>query len=714
MPEIINFPADLASTLRRLREDARKKQSDIARTMNVDQSRISRFENGDITPTMDEIAEFVKALEKPEAIKYCEYLHKHWQHLERPEFGHPEISTLEVAEACLQRIDNLVEANPTTGIFEQLDMHRKGLLRAADYLRDRSHKIGFIGSIGVGKSAAMSIMFNLLVPPQDNKPILQRTLLPVGTGGTTICEVEVTTEPDRFAILIEPQTQDEILRIVSDLCADAWMRTHESEKKGFQNRVTWEVERAIRNMAGLKKDRRKESAGQFVTVDPIDDLARKCGSCESLNSEVFGQLNLWRRTRTRLEPTGLEAREAWLQTELKRANNGLVDDVSLPKRIRIVVPFQLLQNTPWSVNLVDTKGVDDSAIRPDLKACIDDDRMVVILCSPFSTIPDISSRQLIEHARETGQEDSLNRFIVLGLAKSGEALQTNTESGDLAEGMEEAYELKADQARTELHKMNFENLPVRFYDAINDDPTALTDYLANQITKLRIAQRDRVREIELAVQQVIKYHEDASLLKCQEEVRLHLLGYLANHRDLPTPALQPHTRLIEALRNTHQRTVWASVRRSGSWPGLDAYYYLGAGTVIDVRKHYLQPLTDLRAVIEQMLSDSSLQLVHQFLSELQKNLAIWEQEFLGMVERAGEGAFLPALKGDDQLWSRCMGEYGRGLGFRVSVSDHFAEWFGGGKYTELLKLLESKVQEAWHTCFFAKVEKLADSLALET
>ncbi|PYU92944.1 MAG: hypothetical protein DMG25_10760, partial [Acidobacteria bacterium] len=194
-----------------MREASGKKQADIAAAISVDQSTISRL--------ADEMAGFLRAVRTLEAEEYQEYLNRQWLHLPRPEFRHPEISALAKAETCFLHLDQLLSEDSSGAVGTQVKMHREALQRAVSYLVDRKHKLAFIGQIGVGKSAAVSILFSLLVPTDDGKPALERTLLPLGTGRITLCEVEIT-QAANFAILIEPEPDEEVLRLVSDLCAD--------------------------------------------------------------------------------------------------------------------------------------------------------------------------------------------------------------------------------------------------------------------------------------------------------------------------------------------------------------------------------------------------------------------------------------------------------------------------------------------------------------
>jgi uncharacterized protein YlaN (UPF0358 family) len=395
-------------------------------------------------------------------------------------------------------------------------------------------------------------------------------------------------------------------------------------------------------------------------------------------------------------------------------NYGRIDDVGLPRRIKVIVPFVLLPNAPYTVTVIDTKGLekDDYAVRPDLMERVDDDRTIIVLCSQFNSLPDIPSQQLLKHVLETRPE-RVDRCVLLGLAKFGEALNTPTDLGDPVEDKQEAYELKAEHARRELRKMNLDSTPVQFYDSISDDPTPVTGFLTQQITKRRAALCERISQIQAAAQQLIRRHEDIIVLKRQAEVRRRLLEYLDQHENLPAPLMPPYAELLETISRTHQRTVWASARRNGTWWGLDVYFHLGEGMLIDARRRCGPVSADLETLVTRMIADDSLAPVRDFLSELRRSCESWKAQFFDSVKLAGQAAFLPSLKEDHQVWKNCVGEYGKGLGFRNRVSAGLRAWFEKQETTALLELLEEKVHEAWKKSFVDNLKKLAASLAVE-
>ena len=77
------------------------------------------------------------------------------------------------------------------------------------------------------------------------------------------------------------------------------------------------------------------------------------------------------------------------------------------------IPSQMLHKHGYVLEVIDTKGIDRAAVRPDLQACIDDPRTLTVLCSRFSQAPDISLQNLIAHLKHTGADRALRERTVM-------------------------------------------------------------------------------------------------------------------------------------------------------------------------------------------------------------------------------------------------------------------------------------------------------------
>jgi hypothetical protein len=143
----------------------------------------------------------------------------------------------------------------------QIERHRDSLVNAAGFLNRLNHNFAFVGDIGVGKSTAISFIFELLVPASLVEKAINRPILETGAGGTTICEVHIKGGPE-FGISLLPMTEGELRDLVADFCAAKWAMIMTQQKdEGETVNVSREAERAIRNMSGLVR-RRETLAGK--------------------------------------------------------------------------------------------------------------------------------------------------------------------------------------------------------------------------------------------------------------------------------------------------------------------------------------------------------------------------------------------------------------------------------------------------------------------
>jgi hypothetical protein len=235
--------------------------------------------------------------------------------------------------------------------------------------------MGIIGDMGVGKSTAISFIFDLLVPAAlADKPI-NRPVLETGAGGTTMCEVHVKTGPE-FGISLLPMSDGELSELVADFCASKWaISSNQQQQQGESVGVSREAERAIRNMSGLGR-KRETIAGKSAYHDPVTDLIKSSGSEEEFRTRVIGLMGLENRTKRELwyDSSTRKHPMEWVTETFKAVNNGRMKDVPLPKSIDLLIPNFGRSFGELEITVVDTKGVDDVAVREDLDHRLKDPR----------------------------------------------------------------------------------------------------------------------------------------------------------------------------------------------------------------------------------------------------------------------------------------------------------------------------------------------------
>src|SRR5262249_2547382 len=163
--------------------------------------------------------------------------------------------------------------------------------------------------------------------------------------------------------------------------------------------------------AGLSRSVKKIE-GKTKIQDPLNELRTTFKTATELASEFASRLRLWKRTTRQLwcPKTERDARK-WLRDTFAKVNKGQLDEVSLPARIEVLVPHGILNEGAFDITLIDTRGVDETVVRPDLRLRMTDPRTLTVLCSEFKAAPDNSVKQVLKHLVDAGGDRALGERV---------------------------------------------------------------------------------------------------------------------------------------------------------------------------------------------------------------------------------------------------------------------------------------------------------------
>lgn len=709
MPSNINdLPPDLGQTLTELRNTAGLKQADIARSLSINQSRVSRIEKGEVSPSEGEIQGYLSAIGTEDAQAYLTFLKQPWEHLDRPLYRHPQRHALCKAETYLQKLKEFKSKPNAPGLLmRQAQMYHDSLWYEGKYLTSLKHSITYIGVIGVGKTTAVCKQTGLVLPEAESFD--RQIVLETGAGGTTVCEVRIR-RGSNFEIRVEPMPDIEIYKLVEDLCVG--LTNNASEEQEAQDKgVSKEIERTLRNMAGLIPGRRAGASGKKEKFDPLMDIAQACNNqAADLNREFYERLKLKERTRREIlfEETSKQKGLEWLQTTFAEINYGRHRDFSLPQRIDVIVPHEVFESSNYELEIVDTKGVDETAIRQDLKNYLDDPRNLTVLCSKFSDAPHTSIQSLIENLIETGSKRVLKeRVILLVLPRDGEAKAMKDDAGYAAETEEEGYELKHDQVQEKLQSIGGSGIPIYFFNAQSSEPTLITKALIERLKELRVAHVERISNVAAAIDDLIENQEERNAEAAQKEVYKSLKNFVKRYRNLKSDGWRVDNYLVRDVKTAHARKVWATTRREGTWNSLDVYFLLGNGARTLAWSRTQQAFSGLKEIVNDMLDNPDLQPAHNFLKELVANWNLWHEKFLESAQRIGEQTFRYELS-NSPIWANCANTYGEGINFRRYFITQIQRWFNEPEQKHLHEFLKDRIEKAWQKEVLEQLEKLSD------
>lgn len=697
-------------------------QSQLAQTAQVDQSRVSRIEKGEVAPSAEvrRLLEALAAAGASDAADYLAFSRRAWSKLDKPAFRNPQRTSIELADEIIVQVDEFLDGDVQWPLRRQLERQREGIRNAAAYLQNTAHHVAFIGDIGVGKSTAISAIFALLGPAStlDGDP-LQRVVLETGGGRVTICEVHLRPGPEH-GIYVQPMSDPELRAAVSDFCADMWLK-HRPEE-GQQDKdaavsVPEEISRAIRNMAKIpiRRGERAPDGGRKANNDLAAELLKQCASEEEFRTRVLDRIDAVKRTRSEIwfEPGPGKSPLEWMAKTFKEINNGRIGDVPLPRRIDLLVPGFGQEASPLHVTVVDTKGVDDIAIRPDLDARLTDPRTAVVLCSKFNDAPGTTAQILLKHMRESlAERIEGGRVLILALPRAGEAVKVKDDSGIPAEDEADGYEMKRDQILRSLGKDSLGGAPILFFNAGSDGPEKIRGALLQKISDMRQAYAARILDLGATVDGLLGNQQAAATAAAIEEVARQLGNFLTAHPKLGARERLAHAEVLSQIGKVRASSLWASMRRDGSYNGFDVYHHLGVGASTDALLRSRNWFSSLLANVKTMKADESLQLASRVLDQIETSIQEWRTALADAARTAGGEVYREPLQEADGLWANCAREWGRGSGFKQRVAARLSAWF------EAEAALKARLDEILMARFAAtvvcKLETLSDEKASDS
>ena len=697
--------AEIRSLLEETRRAADMTQEDVAKRMRLHQSRISRLESGDGEISTPDAIAYLKSVGTDRARTIRAALETRWKHIPQPPLRHPDLQTLIASEAALDRLDTFKNGPSVPHVLAgQAELLFRRLYEFADFLLNVDHRIVYVGEIGVGKTTAACKQAGLVTNPAAPDD-LKGMMLDTGGGRTTLCEVYVQAG-DRFSLEVEPLPDEEIYRLVEEFCRSVSTKGKQSDSanKSADFKLPEEVERALRVMAKLPRPMRRKAGPP--DPDPASVLATS-HSLADFKAEVASRLTLWRRTRRFIDFEGSDqsAGRQWLRETFTKINNGRHEEFSLPAQITVTVPFDPAPGSPYKVSLLDTRGVDGSAIRPDILAQLKNPRALTVLCSKWGSAPDPSIHELLKHARETEVDPTLlSRVAILVIARAGDALAMRHDSGDSAQDKTEGYEIKRAQVDDALHRIGMNGIAVDAFDAASDPAADITKFLLDKIVDLRAAQTQNARATISAIDEMLNNVEKAQALATLNAINDDLRIFAESNARLKTTSKPVQRRLLDAVRTTlHPRTVWAATRRSGEFWNFDVYQYLGDGAAAEARRRSASPIEGMRGLISNRLENKKYEAAHAFLGQLLDNVSTWESDFVKAARHHALAVYKPRLSSAQELWTSTEEKYGYGSGYRDEVARQFEAWFD--ENDDLQEAFERQLRRAWQSSVLEPLRK---------
>lgn len=557
------------------------------------------------------------------------------------------------------------------------------------FLDDYNHDIVFIGSVGVGKSSLIGIAANLLVgdSPKDKASLKNNSVLAIGGGRTTICEVCIRSSKENdggsIGLIIEPFSAEDMEKEIEIFAEDQWRRRQPSEARiGMDDiEIVQESPRAIRGMTGYNEYQETVTEGGIKkrrTIRPLDIAISQFDSLAAFAKHLLERANLSARTQTIWwwDEHSLENLKA-LKSRFEAINLGTEPSAMLPRRMTVVVPEPLPSSqAKLNLTLIDTRGLDGVVeSREDLQTFVRDPRALLVLCATFKDAPGDAIRTLLRFISGDAElRQSLHRTLLV-LLDQGDAEQVNGADGDREFGKE----LKIDECYIALEgaglTQRFEKNQIIAFDVLNDGRNSLLEAIDCRLNQLRQKTEDYLSEQIENASLFLKSAEDQLRPVLRKSVDNALIATMSQHLPVDIPLRDPLQGLYRAVDQTRYASViYATCRRNGSYPKLNLYAAVEAEASRAATLWLDNLMNAIFAKLDALEQDLTFEKIRDDI-RLRKSLYQTAQfEVIRCYADQISEQIYNELK-DDTVWQLCSQEWGLRIpGFKNRVIEHIEAW----------------------------------------
>lgn len=704
----------LGGYISQLRDQAGLKQNELAQKMTWSAAVLSRVESGERELSPEELVDLLAAIGTQESQRFAENIGREWNNLPEPSLGHPEEEILWGAEIALRDIDGLLGSPDIRNAFvTRLQEYKSSVKAAADLVSGVDYNLAFVGDIGVGKSTAICRATRLEVQDSHRTdPVLE-----AGAGGVTICDVHLVQGPE-YGIFIEPVSDVDLRREVTEFARYQFRSLDSGNENADEDQeihgTTKEIERAIRNMSGLRNERVRGEGGSRRTVDHAKNLARDFKDRgldpDALTVEILSRINLHQRTRREAWYSAMSGKDElrWLRDTFLDINNGRDPYFSLPRRIGVMIPKPVMEDDSLKISIIDTKGIDGTAERQDLEFHLNDPRTISILCSRFNDAPSSSAQRLLDRAVEGQFPDVESKAAVLVLPRPEEALAVKTDQGEPAEDVEDGYDLKGEQIMMILTSRNLPANGLEFFNVREDDLQRLNNFLVARVNHLRELHVKRLGEVIREANALVENFESEQKSQILRDASHRLRIWIDGNQELQPSPLPLEKSLINAMGEVYASSVRASVRRLGEWDKLDYSHQMGFGSRVKALRAVAQKQVEFKSTVKLMLDDPEMGEAHGLVSQVQRLFGSGVESLLKSSEQMGTTIHTNDMQSDSALWARSDNRWGQGPGYRSDVMRFHEEWFEEHRHS-----LEPKVQNLVEREWRRLLDRMSELLVFE-
>jgi hypothetical protein len=235
-----------------------------------------------------------------------------------------------------------------------------------------------------------------------------------------------------------------------------------------------------------------------------------------------------------------------------------------------------------------------------------------------------------------------------------------------------------------------------FFNAAEDSPEVLRDFVRGRIEAIRESHRATLREIISGANALLVNYEKEQTREVMAGAARRLTIWIDHNSEVAVvPSIHVQDSLLSAVGSAHPRTIHASVVRDGDWQNLNYAHQLSHGARRIATQVVEPKLTAFREIATNLLDDEQYSDARDL---IRQTVRVMESGFDGMVRKAqlvGQSIHADEMRTDAEFWQDLSHEWGCGSGYRDRINTHNRKWFLKGNHGEADNRVAELVREQW-------------------
>ncbi|MCB2298890.1 hypothetical protein [Clostridium tagluense] len=478
------------------------------------------------------------------------------------------MDTIEGIDDLINQMESEVRNGITINISEEKNNRYKQWTTYVNsqkaILSKDKFKYVFIGQKGIGKTSTILELFKLINNGTE--------LLSTGSGGTTVCEVEIKKSEEQYSYFeIIPIDDKYMSQYVYDFCS-----TFRKDDSNATLYVPTEIARSLRNMLGMKKNE-------------IDELCAKFIDFNSFVGEVNIKLELDNRNETiiKCEPDKDGSFFSDVEKKFNNINLGKVKNSKIPQKINLYLTKDIIDfDTKDSVlSIVDTRGIEsdlsknseigksDSFKREDILNYIDKEQKDCIYLF-IDGIKPAPSQGILNTLKSRITKENVDKFYLLINIYNDEAEKVMTDDGT-AKSIDVGVSFKKEDILFKFKQENilFNEDNLIFYNSKNNYPDNKT--ILRRIEDNFIAEKQKsykeCESVKIAFEKLKYNFEDKDYAIKNFEKLYELIKDVTVPKNLLNEIIEDFVN--NEMHRLHSKRLDAINRNYGDYYAYDFYYH---------------------------------------------------------------------------------------------------------------------------------------------